>query len=85
MNAAFDEFEDFDPDGAPPFPGERNRGWISEELLCWLTQQLKPPWWHKAAACRGAESDLFFLERGHTSTAARAICADCPVAGVCLD
>lgn len=54
-------------------------------LFDWIGQQLRPPWWHRSAACRDADSDLFFIERGQRSTAARAICAECPVLGACLD
>ena len=79
------ELDDLDPGEPPPLPDERGRGGISEELLGWLTQELKPPWWHRAAACRGSDSGLFFIERGQTAAAARSICAECPVAGVCLD
>ena len=78
-------YDDFDRGEPPPLPGEGGRGWISPGLLDWLTQELKPPWWHRAAACRGADSDLFFLDRGKPSTAARAICAECPVLNVCLE
>ena len=76
-------FEDFDPDEDPPTL--RSSHTLSPALIEWVGQQLKPPWWHKAAACRGIDTDLFFLDRGKPSTAARAICAGSPVQAVCLD
>ena len=54
-------------------------------LLDWIGQALKPPWWHLSAGCRDANPDLFFIERGHSAVAAKAICAECPVAGACLE
>lgn len=43
------------------------------------------PAWHLDAACRGADPDLFFPERGESTRAAKAICAGCPVQSECLD
>lgn len=42
------------------------------------------PAWHADAACRGM-AHQFFLERGAAATAAKAICAGCPVVAPCLD
>ena len=41
--------------------------------------------WRKQAACRGVDPNLFFQERGQNSTAAKAVCAGCPVRLQCLD
>jgi WhiB family redox-sensing transcriptional regulator len=56
---------------AGPSPG-RDGG-----RLAWMTQ----------AACRDADPELFFPERGHArqGTAAKQVCAACPVQGPCRD
>jgi WhiB family redox-sensing transcriptional regulator len=41
--------------------------------------------WMTDAACRGAPSKVFFVERGMSAADARAICAGCPVTTECLD
>lgn len=42
--------------------------------------------WQEQAACRDVEDpDIFFPERGGSSKAARALCADCPVRAECLE
>jgi WhiB family redox-sensing transcriptional regulator len=43
--------------------------------------------WQDHANCRGLDPDLFYAGRGENddSDAAKAICADCPVRGECLD
>ena len=41
--------------------------------------------WRELAACRGAELNLFFPERGESADSARRICAACPVRQPCLD
>lgn len=41
--------------------------------------------WRARAACRGADTNLFFPERGESTAAAKAVCAGCPVASECLD
>ncbi len=41
--------------------------------------------WRDLAACRGADLDLFFPERGESADSARRICAACPVRQPCLD
>jgi WhiB family transcriptional regulator, redox-sensing transcriptional regulator len=44
------------------------------------------PGWHQRAACRGQDPALFFGEgSSYKPTAARAICATCPVQRQCLD
>ena len=41
--------------------------------------------WRELAACRGAELNLFFPERGESAGPARRVCAACPVREPCLD
>ena len=41
--------------------------------------------WRDQAACRGADLDLFFPERGESAEPARLVCARCPVSQPCLD
>jgi len=41
--------------------------------------------WRELAACRGADLNLFFPERGESAGAARQVCAACPVRQACLD
>jgi WhiB family redox-sensing transcriptional regulator len=41
--------------------------------------------WMVAAACRDLDPDLFFPDRGHSTSEARAVCADCPVRSDCLE
>lgn len=41
--------------------------------------------WMEDGACRDAEVDLWFVERGESSAPAREICARCPVADRCLE
>jgi|APGre2960657404_1045060.scaffolds.fasta_scaffold56991_3 WhiB family redox-sensing transcriptional regulator len=47
--------------------------------------------WQEQAACRGANTDMFFLEEDQTKinqkklAAAREMCAECLVAEKCLD
>ena len=41
--------------------------------------------WRELAACRGADLDLFFPERGESAEPARQVCARCPVRQPCLD
>lgn len=54
-----------------------------EELLGELVSR---PEWHRRAACRGADPDLFFPERGDRGFAtALAYCAGCAVRTECLD
>ncbi len=40
--------------------------------------------WMDDAACRGEDPALFFTERGESASAAKAICARCPVTVRCL-
>lgn len=43
--------------------------------------------WRRWSACRGMDPDVFFppLLNDQTALPARAVCADCPVRGPCLD
>ena len=41
--------------------------------------------WREQAACRDAELDVFFPERGESAGPARQVCARCPVRQPCLD
>jgi WhiB family redox-sensing transcriptional regulator len=41
--------------------------------------------WRHRAACRGAELEVFFPDRGQSADRARQICASCPVREPCLD
>jgi WhiB family redox-sensing transcriptional regulator len=43
-----------------------------------------PSSWRDRAACRGADPDLFFPERGESADPARQVCARCPVRQPCL-
>lgn len=43
-----------------------------------------PPWMADAL-CAQTDPELFFPDKGGSSTAAKAICARCPVAAECLD
>lgn len=43
------------------------------------------PRWHLQASCRDAEPDLFFVERGTSTEAAKAICGACGVRETCLE
>lgn len=47
---------------------------------------LERPEWHRRAACKGMEADLWFPVRGDTiPPAVRAVCATCPVQAECLE
>ena len=63
-----------------PVPLPSNARWTQA-----ATTSFDRPDWHHQAACRGCDPDLFYPERGATVTAAKAICAACPVRGECLD
>ena len=41
--------------------------------------------WRELAACRGADLEVFFPERGESAGPARQVCARCPVRQPCLD
>jgi WhiB family transcriptional regulator, redox-sensing transcriptional regulator len=50
-----------------------------------LAELVSRPAWHRDAACRGMGTETFFVERGQSTDAARAICARCEVRAECLD
>lgn len=52
-----------------------------EQLLAEIVNR---PSWHRKAACRGMETDLFFPERGVKLDAARSVCEGCSVRSECL-
>ena len=39
----------------------------------------------KDSACKDADPEIFFVERGESTEEAKAICATCPVKQECLD
>jgi WhiB family redox-sensing transcriptional regulator len=41
--------------------------------------------WRELAACRSADLEVFFPERGESAEPARQVCARCPVRQPCLD
>ncbi len=50
-----------------------------------LVRLFARPAWYSEAACAGMGVDMFFPERGEPTTAAKAVCAGCPVAVPCRD
>ena len=49
-----------------------------------LDELVTRPAWHRQAACRGRGTGAFFPSPGDSLTAARAVCASCPVRSECL-
>jgi WhiB family redox-sensing transcriptional regulator len=45
----------------------------------------QPGPWHRFGACREAPTSLFFIQRGESTAAGKAICAGCGVRSQCLD
>jgi hypothetical protein len=45
---------------------------------------VEAPDWREVAACRGADPEIFFPERGASTEPARAVCRRCPVTIECL-
>lgn len=43
------------------------------------------PDWYADAVCASVGSDYWFPDKGGTTRAAKKICSDCPVAGLCLE
>lgn len=43
------------------------------------------PSWQQQAACRDADTALFYPEKGERAAPAKAICAKCPVQAECLE
>ena len=50
-----------------------------------MTVESDRPEWHRWAACRGQDPDLFFPVRGDDIEAARSFCLSCPVKAVCQE
>lgn len=50
-----------------------------------LARLFHRPRWMERAACRGLPTDLFFPERGADTSAAKAVCAACPVRDDCYE
>ena len=52
-----------------------------------LHHRHQPDSWYDLAACKGANPDMFFPDRGDNETviAAKAVCARCPVRAECLN
>jgi WhiB family transcriptional regulator, redox-sensing transcriptional regulator len=55
---------------------------MSAALPC--TSRPLPSSWRDGAACRGADPDVFFPERGESADPARQVCARCPARQPCL-
>ena len=49
------------------------------------TKLLQPVEWQTHARCTEVDPEIFFPERGGSSKAARAVCADCQVRAQCLE
>ena len=49
------------------------------------TKLLQPVEWQTHARCTEVDPEIFFPERGGSSKAARAVCADCSVRAQCLE
>lgn len=43
------------------------------------------PAWQAEAACTGSDIDLFFTERGESTSPAKQVCGTCPVRDDCLE
>jgi WhiB family redox-sensing transcriptional regulator len=83
--AAFDpRFDDEPP--PPPLQRWRHKDKLEcePELVHGIAETIAVPRWHRAAACRGADSAIFFLGPGQPATEAKAPCAGCPVQSTCL-
>ena len=49
-----------------------------------LVDLIERPEWMQSAACRGMDTALFYPTVGEPGTAAKRVCAGCPVAAECL-
>lgn len=49
-----------------------------------MREAFKPEPWMADAVCAQTDPELFFPELGSSTREAKAICAKCPVAAVCL-
>jgi Transcription factor WhiB. len=57
---------------------------LREEARQMVSRMVTPPHWHAFAACLGVDVNLFFPERGQSTTEAKAICQRCAVVPECL-
>lgn len=78
--------ERLDPHGARPRPGGR----AARPRKAPLAPSLPDDDWQEQGACRGANPSLFFApdhesshQRRFRETAAKAVCAHCPVRNIC--
>ena len=58
------------------------------EDYSWMVRFLQPEPWTLDAACQGTDPDAFFPDKndpGRSTTAAKRICAGCPVVQQCLE
>lgn len=77
---------DFWNDDALPTDGDIAALMIgADDLVVTIEDLVARPAWHQEAACRGADPDLFFPERGQSVAPARELCDRCPVRAECLD
>lgn len=53
------------------------------DALAKIMLAAKRPWWHRHAACRGMNPELFFPGQGSPPKAARDACAGCTVRSEC--
>jgi WhiB family redox-sensing transcriptional regulator len=49
------------------------------------TERISKQDWREAAACRGADVELFFPANEEEADVAKAVCASCPVREPCLE
>lgn len=56
---------------------------MADEDVIDLEELTQRPAWMADAACKG-KTELFFIERGGDTTAAKALCRGCPVSAECL-
>jgi hypothetical protein len=52
--------------------------------LLTLADVLRPPEWHRLAACRGVGTAVFMPGRGGSTALAKGLCIGCPVRLTCL-
>lgn len=57
---------------------------IGTERLARAIGEPRPHWWH-AALCRGLDPEMFFTDRGESTSPAKSICDQCVVREECLD
>ncbi|HZT64548.1 MAG TPA: WhiB family transcriptional regulator [Acidimicrobiales bacterium] len=73
------------PEGAPGGRRAERVGALARDVAgCLATSDVMSLEWRPAAACLGADPEIFFPERGQASDRAKAICLSCPVRIECL-